>query len=103
MLETRIAQWEQELIQKGVLLGKEEGILLGKEQGWQLGKEEGLANQKKTLLEMLSARFGEVPIAWQTTITQLADPEVISQLTVAVLKVKSPMEYNSLLIRGSEN
>ncbi len=57
MLEKRIAQWEEELVHKGIMLGTERG----KAEGRAEGKAEGLFQQKTTLLEMLSQRFGEFP------------------------------------------
>ena len=46
---------------------------------------------------MLADRFGEVPSEWKTAINRLDDPALLSQLTRAVLKVKSFHEYACLL------
>lgn len=89
MLEQRIAQWEQEFIQKGRM----EGMLIGQEKG----KAEGLSNQKNTLLEMLSMRFGEVPAFWKETINSITCSTVVSRLTISLLTVKSAGEFGELL------
>lgn len=114
MLEQTIDRWADELIEKGIqkgrllgkeegmLLGKEEGMLLGKEEGKILGKQEGLNNQKKTLLEMLSDRFGAVPQDWLNIIDNINETGVISRLTRDIYKVKTDLEFKNLLSQFDE-
>ncbi len=93
MLEQRIAQWEEELVHKGIMLGTERG----KAEGIVLGEEKALINQKKTLLEMLSTRFGEFPQEWSEIIFQIPDCASISQLMIGLLTAKNPDDFERLL------
>lgn len=90
MLEHNIERWKNELVQKG--------IRQGEEIGFSKGEAKGIATQKATLLEMIKARFGEIPASWQNTINNLASSEGISQLTINILKVKSADEYGQMLM-----
>lgn len=111
MLEQRIAQWEEELMQKGMLIGEEkgraEGLLLGKKEGRAegllLGQKAGIVNQKITLREMLADRFNEIPAEWTQIIDRLEDPQIISQLTRAIYKVNSSREFEELLENVRKN
>ena len=93
MLEQKFRQWEKEFFQKGMMAGKAEG----REEGITLGEAKGLHNQKNTLLEMLSLKFGEIPANWKAKINDLTDSAAINQLTISILKINSPEEYEKLL------
>ena len=97
MLEQKVRRWEQEFIEKGMLIGEEKGFVSGQAAGLASGLATGLANQKNTLLEMLGDRFGAVPMSWQEKIADLDTPDIVSQLTRAVWKVKSADEFGLLL------
>lgn len=86
MLEQRIAQWEEEILQKGILEGK----------------EEGLTNQKNTLLEMLSDRFGDTLQGWEEIIDAQTDPHVLKDLIKSVWKVASKADFETLLKNSGE-
>lgn len=58
MLATRVKQWEQELLQKGL----EEGIEKGIEKGIEIGLEKGrLYGEAAMLRRQLQLRFGDLP------------------------------------------
>ena len=59
--------------------------------------------QRAGLLEMLALRFGEIPPDWQNAVAKLDDPEQISELTVAILKARSPAEYGQLLLAAGKS
>ena len=94
MLEQRVAQWEQEFIRKGMLIGREEGI----QKGLTLGREEGIANQKNLLLEMLARRFGEFPCGWEKIIKAITDDELIDELMLCTVTSGSLEEFGEVTV-----
>ena len=105
MLEEKFRRWEQEFMEKGFALGKNEGFTLGKNEGFNLGKNEGitleknkaLVNLKNILLSQLRERFGEYASPWESRIRELTDIETINSLILSVLKANSPQEYEAIL------
>ena len=91
MLEQRIAQWEQEFIQKGIHIGEERGM--------QKGISMMIANQRNMLLEMLSDRFGVVPNEWRNAIGLIEDQATINNLIREIYRVKDAAMFNELLNR----
>lgn len=70
MLATRVKQWEQEILKKGIEKGIEEGIEKGIEKGIKKGIEQGieagiekgmLSGEAVMLRRLLHLRFGELP------------------------------------------
>ena len=57
MIEYTIERWHKEAVAEGMRIGEEKRLAEGVAQG----KAQGIANQKQTLLAMLSRRFGCFP------------------------------------------
>lgn len=83
MLEHNIDRWKEDLVQKGLV--------------------KGLATQKATFIDMLSDRFGEISTGWQSAINQIGDPQIISKLTINILKVTSADEYEQILMKTTKS
>jgi len=69
MLATRMQQWEQELIEKGVEKGVERGMVIG---------------EAEFLRRQLSRRFGALP-AWVDARLAAADRDALEQWGIRVL------------------
>lgn len=62
MLATRIEQWEEKVLQKGMETGIQQGMQQGMQQGIQQGKREGWEEgQRLFLTRLLEYRFGALP------------------------------------------
>ncbi|MBD5553148.1 MAG: hypothetical protein HDQ44_02315 [Desulfovibrio sp.] len=87
--------------------GLEEGEVKGEAKGLAKGVAKGEAKvmscQRAGLLEMLALKFGGIPAEWQNAVDKLNDPEQISDLTIAILKVQSQAEYGKLLLAASQS
>ena len=70
MLEERAAQWKNEYIRQGVMIGKAEGI--------------GLA-----LRDLLEARFGTLPQSVTSYIASASDSNALRKLTLSAYHAES--------------
>ena len=110
MLEEKIVQWENDILQKGIAQGLEQGISQGLEQGiskgLELGISQGLAqgiNQGKVMayqeiiLDNLGNRFGKIAASLQEAILKISDLPMLAELAGASLRVKNPDEFEKML------
>ena len=102
MLEERAAQWKDEYIQQGVIIGEARGISIGKAEGISIGKAEGISigearGIRKTLISLLEGRFGSLPPAVALKLADMTDTDRLSYLVMCVYKVNSLEEFSSLL------
>ncbi len=102
MLAEKFGEWKEEFIEEGIARGRIEGLAEGRIEGEKI-VDKIIASQKLTLLEMLDRRFGEIPAGWKEKITCLTSPDIISSLTIAILSVNSPEEYEKLLYKKARN
>lgn len=84
MLEERAAQWKNEYIQQGVMIGKAEG------------KAEGIGLALRDLLE---ARFGTLPPSVTSSIAGASDSNVLRKLTLAAYRAESLQAFMDSLNR----
>ncbi len=110
MLMERAAQWKDEYIRQGVLMGRREGrlegrregrlegISIGESRGISIGRAEGISigehiGRKEsaafTLRDLLEARFGELPEEVASGIAGLDDVQKLRDLTRSILYVES--------------
>ena len=93
MLEERAAQWKDEYIQRGVLLGRAEGeargISIGEARGISIGKAEGISIGEArgesrglgiALRDLLETRFGSLPPSVLEYIKNTSDVDTLRQL-----------------------
>ena len=78
MLEERAAQWKDEYIRQGVVIGKAEGISIGETRGF------GLALQ-----DLLEARFGTLPQSVVSYIASSSDANALRKLTLFAYRAES--------------
>ena len=78
MLEERAAQWKDEYIRQGVMIGKAEGISIGETRGL------GLA-----LRDLLEARFGTLPQSVTSYIASSSDSNALRKLTLSAYHAES--------------
>ena len=78
MLEERAAQWKDEYIRQGVMIGKAEGISIGETRGL------GLA-----LRDLLEARFGTLPQSVTSYIASSSDSNALRTLTLSAYHAES--------------
>ncbi|MDC3962032.1 Yae1 family protein [Polyangium jinanense] len=80
--------WERQAKEQG----RQEGRLEGRQEGLQVGAQEGLLRgQRRTMLQLLRLRFGELPQAVVARI-EAADSAALDQWTARVLAAKTPEE-----------
>ncbi|WP_165073189.1 Rpn family recombination-promoting nuclease/putative transposase, partial [Desulfovibrio sp. ZJ200] len=82
MLEERAAQWKDEYIQQGVMIGKAEGRAEGRAEG----KAEGIGLALRDLLE---ARFGTLPQSVTSYIASSSDSNALRKLTLSAYHAES--------------
>lgn len=78
MLEERAAQWKDEYIRQGVLIGKAEGISIGESRGL------GLA-----LRDLLEVRFGMLPQSLTSYIASSTDSTALRKLMLSAYHAES--------------
>lgn len=74
MLEERAAQWKNEYIRQGVMVGKAEGIGL-------------------TLRDLLEARFGTLPQSVISYIASSSDSNALRKLTLSAYRAESLQSF----------
>ncbi len=88
MLEERAAQWKDEYIRQGVMIGKAEGISIGETRGL------GLA-----LRDLLEARFGTLPQSVTSYIASSSDSNALRKLTLSAYHAESLQAFIDQLKR----
>ena len=82
MLTERIAQWENNYIQQGVLIGEARGISIGEARGESKGV-------RLALLDLLEIRFGDLPDAISSAVSSITDTQKLRHLTRSALQTTS--------------
>ncbi len=85
MLSQRIAQWQKQFKQEGIIEGKAEGRAEGIAAGIAEGEVKG---QAKTLCTLINFKFGALP-DWVEQRVNLADTAELDVLTTRLLKAES--------------
>ena len=86
MLEERAAQWKDEYIRQGVMIGKAEGKAEGRAEGISIGETRGLGLALRDLLE---ARFGTLPQSVTSYIANSSDSNALRKLTLSAYHAES--------------
>ena len=86
MLEERAAQWKDDYIRQGVLMGLAEGEARGKAEGV------GLA-----LRDFLEIRFGALPPSVTSSLATLSDADTLRGLTLSAYRAESLEVFLELL------
>ena len=94
MLEERAAQWKDEYIRQGVVMGWAEGKAEGKAEGRAEGRAEGKAEGKAegfglALQDLLEARFGTLPQSVTSYIASSSDANALRKLTLFAYHAES--------------
>ena len=96
-VEERAAQWKQEYIRQGVVLGKAEGISIGEARGVLIGEARGEARGfRQALLDVLELRFGALPLPLTAAIASVSDAETLRALTMAAYHAESLQAFIAL-------
>ena len=82
MLEERAAQWKEEYIRQGILIGEARGRTEG--EAWGEARGLGLA-----LRDVLEFRFGRLPVSVSSRIAELSDAVVLRKLTLSAYQADS--------------
>ena len=86
MLEERVAQWKDEYIRQGVMIGKAEGRV----EGISIGETRGLGLALRDLPE---ARFGTLPQSVTSYIAKSSDSNALRKLTLSAYHAGSLQEF----------
>ena len=102
MLEERAAQWKDEYIRQGVVMGWAEGKAEGKAEGRAEGRAEGKAEGRAegisigetrgfglALQDLLEARFGTLPQSVTSYIASSSDANALRKLTLFAYRAES--------------
>ena len=111
MLEERAAQWKDEYIRQGVIIGQElgeaRGIEIGEARGFELGEARGIEigeasgearATRAVLLALLEAKFGSVSPELDALLERAARKrDDLVRLTLAVHQADSPEALATIL------
>ena len=90
MLEERAAQWKDDYIRQGVLMGLAEGEARGRAEGEAKGRAEGEAKGiGLTLRDFLETRFGHLPPSLVSSIAALSDVDTLRALALSAYRAES--------------
>jgi len=100
--------WYQEILTKGISLGKQEGISLGKQEGISLGKQEGISLGKKegiliSIQVLLDLKFGEEGLKLLAEIKQINDLKLLTEIPLKIKEAKSPEDFRQSYLNLIEN
>ena len=90
MLEERAAQWKDDYIRQGVLMGLAEGEAKGRAEGEARGI--GL-----TLRDFLEIRFGALPPSVTSSLATLSDVDTLRALALSAYRAESLEAFLELL------
>ena len=94
MLEERAAQWKDDYIRQGVLMGLAEGRMEGLAEGEARGKAEGVG---LALRDFLETRFGHLPPSLVSSIAALSDVDTLRALALSAYRAESLEAFLELL------
>ena len=98
MLEERAAQWKDDYIRQGVLMGLAEGRMEGLAEGRMEGLAEGEARGiGLTLRDFLETRFGHLPPSLVSSIAALSDVDTLRALALSAYRAESLEAFLELL------
>ena len=106
MLEERAAQWKDDYIRQGVLMGLAEGRMEGLAEGRMEGRVEGLAEGEVrgeargiglALRDFLEIRFGALPPSVTSSLAALSDADTLRGLTLSAYRAESLEAFLDLL------
>ena len=98
MLEERAAQWKDDYIRQGVLMGLAEGRMEGLAEGEAKGRAEGEAKGiGLTLRDFLETRFGHLPPSLVSSIAALSDVDTLRALALSAYRAESLEAFLELL------
>ncbi len=86
MLEERAAQWKDEYTRQGILIGEARGEARGRTEGEAWGEARGLG---LALRDFLEVRFGRLPVSVASRIAALSDAAVLRKLTLSAYRAES--------------
>ena len=90
MLEERAAQWKDDYIRQGVLMGLAEGRMEGLAEGRMEGLAEGEAKGfGLALRDFLEIRFGALPPSVTSSLATLSDADTLRGLTLSAYRAES--------------
>ena len=98
MLADIAPHWEQNFMEKGIAIGKQEGISIGEARGISIGKQEGMTEGIRNVLhDLLQNRFSTLPQDICTSIANMTDTNALRMLTREVYQVESLEAFQILL------
>ena len=86
MLEERAAQWKDDYIRQGVLMGLAEGRMEGRVEGLAEGEARGIG---LALRDFLETRFGHLPPSVISSIAAFSDADTLRGLTLSAYRAES--------------
>ena len=94
MLEERAAQWKDDYIRQGVLMGLAEGRMEGLAEGEAKGRAEGRVEGKAegfglALQNLLEIRFGRLPSDVSASLAGVSDMDALRELTLSAYRAAS--------------
>ena len=90
MLEERAAQWKDDYIRQGVLMGLAEGEAKGRAKGRAEGRVEGKAEGFGLALQnLLEIRFGRLPPDVSASLAGVSDMDALRELTLSAYRAAS--------------
>ena len=92
MLEERAAQWKDEYIKQGMLIGEARGEARGKAEGLRLA-----------LQDFLEARFGNLPPFVTSSLASSSDPTTLRKLTLFAYRAESLQAFIEQLKKNDDN
>ena len=112
MLEERAAQWKDDYIRQGVLMGLAEGRMEGLAEGRMEGRVEGLAEGEVrgeargiglALRDFLEIRFGALPLSVTSSLAALSDADTLRGLTLSAYRAPSLEAFMEQLKKRASN
>ena len=108
MLEERAAQWKDDYIRQGVLMGLAEGRMEGLTEGEAKGRVEGRVEGKAegfglALQDFLETRFGHLPPSLVSSIAALSDADTLRALALAAYRAESLEAFMEQLKKRASN
>ena len=108
MLEERAAQWKDDYIRQGVLMGLAEGRMEGLAEGEAKGRAEGRVEGKAegfglALQDFLETRFGHLPPSLVSSIAALSDADTLRALALSAYRAESLEAFMEQLKKSASN
>ena len=102
MLADIAPHWEQNFLEKGIAIGKQEGISIGEARGISIGEARGISiglaeGVRSVLHDLLRNRFDTLPQDMCASIASMTDTDTLRMLTREVYRVESLEAFRLLL------